>query len=74
MGYVASLFFPFWCFDAKGGEVALVDHGNLQGLGHKHMLLPFLESLCPYLHFIRACGTICFCWFICVEQFALSQV
>ena len=54
---LASLPFSFWCFDAKGGEEGLL--GLVAGsakAGHKHMHLPFFESLCPlYCHLCFIC-------------------
>ena len=46
--------FPFWRFDAKGGEVVLVGSPwDLHGFGHKHMRLSFLLRLCPSLSLCR---------------------
>ena len=65
MGRLASLFFPFWCLDAKGGDVALFR--LLPGFawdGHK----PFV-FFCIFL-LVSALFSICFfafelCWFGC---------
>ena len=40
MGHLASLFSPFWCLDAKGGEVALFRLlPGFAWVGHKHRFL-----------------------------------
>ena len=45
-GIVSIAFLPFWCFDAKGGEMVLVGYPrDLHGSG---------TSICFY-HFLRAC-------------------
>ena len=48
-GSVSIAFLPFWCFDAKGGEMVLVLSVGFARVGHKHLLLSFLESLCPFI-------------------------
>jgi hypothetical protein len=48
---VASPLFPFWHFDAKGGEVALVgiDIRICMGLGTSIHVLPLFYCLCPLM-------------------------
>ena len=49
LGTVSIAFLPFWCLDAKGGEMVLVGYPwDLHGSGHKHLLLSFLKSLCSF--------------------------
>ena len=55
MGRSIALF-PFWRFDAKGGEVVLVGSPwDLHGFGHKHMRLSFLFALVSF--FLSRCRT-----------------
>ena len=53
LGTVSIAFLPFWCFDAKGGEVVLL--GSLTvGFawdGHKHVRLSFICA-CVHLSYV----------------------
>ena len=55
---VSIAFLPFWCFDAKGGEMVIVGYPwDLQGSG---------TSICFY-HFLRACVHFSFVLNLCVK-------
>ena len=55
---VSIAFLPFWCFDAKGGEMVLVGYSwDLHGSG---------TSICFYL-FLRACVHLSFVLNLCVK-------
>ena len=57
LGIVSIAFLPFWCFDAKGGEMVLVSYSwDLHGSD---------TSICFY-HSLRACVP------LCVEPYVLS--
>jgi hypothetical protein len=64
---VASLLFcPFWCFNAKGNKKIYYDLSrDLQGLGNKHMRLPFFKSLCPLYYLLCLCLNIFLCLKLC---------
>ena len=50
LGTSSIALLPFWCFDAKGGEVVLLGLSvGFAWVGRKHLLLSFLESLCPFI-------------------------
>ena len=52
LGQVASLFSPFWCLDAKGGEAVLSRLlRDLLWVGHKQKLnlYSLLCRLCPFI-------------------------
>ena len=59
-GMLASLFSPFWCLDAKGGEVALFRYRDLHGLDTSrsrflHLLACvhfILHLVFPYLNYV----------------------
>jgi len=53
MGRLASLFSPFWCLDAKGGEVALFRLlPGFAWVGHKHSFRFASYCLCPLLSYL----------------------
>jgi hypothetical protein len=70
LGRVASPLFPFWHFDAKGGEVALLGLSpGFAWVGHKHscFIIP-LSLVLVYGHFVlnlcrlvvvELCGIVC---------------
>ena len=55
---VASLFFPFWRLDAKGGEVVLVAiFVGFAWVGHKLICFrDFFACLCPFILVLNLFG------------------
>ena len=60
MGLVSIAFLPFWCLDAKGEKNSSRLSVGFAWVGHKHLLLSFLESLCPFIIYVL--NFICYCY------------